>query len=227
MIKRLALLPLVYCCLLLLIPAAASADNDLHSRADVVGFLEKASETQISLSEKDMSLDEMKQSLSHYFTDSYQQLFLKENAVKAGGKYRIYGSDFAPYYIPFKAISDPAKITRFDGNIYVVEYFKARGEGPVSYEDHYEAIRLTQEGGMWKVSDYYSENVPEEVIKNAYSEKAKNKPKAKASKQKKLGNAVSGQQSVEMFLKKQPFLLEEVRKPFSRQFEKNIGLIIL
>ncbi|HAQ07661.1 MAG TPA: hypothetical protein DCR24_09135 [Bacillus bacterium] len=62
-----------------------------------------------------------------------------------------------------------------DDEIYVVEYFPGNVEGPVSYENHYEGLRLVKQENRWKVADYLYNDIPEEVIKKAYPENIKKK----------------------------------------------------
>ncbi len=176
--KRLKLLFLFITFLLFLIPANAFADSDLDGREEVFAFLEKAFDSQVSLSEKGRTMDEIEAVLNPYFTEEYKSQFIGENIVGQENEYQTYGTDFAPYYIPFYAFSEKTKVVEMEKEIYVVEFFPGNTEGPVGYEDHYEGLKLVNENGDWKVAQYLYDEVPQEVINKAYPEKAKEQPQA-------------------------------------------------
>lgn len=176
--KRSKLLFLFISSLLFLVPANAFADSGLDGREDVFAFLEKAFESQVSLSEKGRTMDEIEAVLNPYFTEEYKSQFIGENVVGQENDYQTYGTDFAPYYIPFYAFSEKTKVVQMENEIYVVEFFPGNTEGPVSYEDHYEGLKLVNEDGDWKVAQYLYDEVPQEVIEKAYPEKAKEQQQA-------------------------------------------------
>ena len=128
-------------------PASAANDSEDHKQ-----FVKKAFEAQVSLSEKGRSMEEIQEILKPYFTREMIDLFIEENVVAAEDGYQTFGSDFALYYIPFFSYSDETKIVEVQGNIYVAEFFGDH-EGPVSYGSDYLGVRLTNEGGNWKVAD--------------------------------------------------------------------------
>lgn len=171
--KRLKRLFLFLSFLFFLVPASAYADSDLDGREDVFAFLGKAFDSQVSLSEKGRTMDEIEAILDPYFTEEYKSRFIEENVVGQENDYQTYGTDFAPYYIPFYAFSEKTKVVKVENEIYVVEYFPGDAEGPVSYEDHYEGLKLVNETGDWKVAQYLYDEVPQEVINKAYPEKVK------------------------------------------------------
>lgn len=140
-----------------------AADSNTDNRKKVIGFLQDAFEAQVSLSEKDRTLEEVKEILSPYFTKQYTELFLKENLVEENGKYFTLGTDFALYYIPFFQFSQKTKIVTEKNQIYVYEFFPGNLEGPVSYESHYEGILLEEMDGQMKVIQYLN-RVPETII---------------------------------------------------------------
>ncbi|PLR97466.1 DUF3993 domain-containing protein [Bacillus sp. T33-2] len=154
--------------LVLIVPVQPSAETTLSDRESVFEFLGQAFEAQVSLSEKDRTAAEVDQVLQPYFTNRYKQMFIQENVISTGGSYRTYGSDFAPYFIPFYAFSDATKVVHMDNEIYVLEYFPASDEGPVSFDSHYEGIKLVKEKGEWKVADYFYDGLPDKVIQKAY-----------------------------------------------------------
>ena len=171
--KRLQLLFLFLSFLLFLVPANTYAKSSLDGREEVFAFLGKAFESQVSLSEKGRTMEQIEGVLDPYFTEGYKTVFIEENVVGQENDYQTYGTDFAPYYIPFYAFSEKTKVVEMENEIFVVEYFPGNAEGPVSYEDHYEGLKLIKEDGNWKVAQYLYDKVPQEVINKAYPEKAK------------------------------------------------------
>lgn len=164
---------LLFSMLVSMIPFTTYAQSDLKGREEVFEFLEEAFHSQVSLSEQDRSLEEIKKVLHPYFTESYSSMFMEENVVGQENSYRTYGTDFAPYFIPFYAFTDKTKVVELEKEIYVLEYFPGNGEGPVSYDSHYEGLKLIKDQDGWKVADYLYDGIPEEVIKKAYPEKGK------------------------------------------------------
>ncbi|AYA75238.1 hypothetical protein DOE78_07250 [Bacillus sp. Y1] len=155
-----------------LIGQAASVST-IETREDVLGFLHEAFQAQVSLSEEGRTEEEVNSILKPYFTDSYNQLFKKENMVEENGLQFTYGTDFAPYYIPFFQFSDQTEIVINKNSIYVYEFFEGQNEGPVTYKDHFEAIILKKEHtGNWKVSDYlYDFNPSTDIVPEKEEEK--------------------------------------------------------
>lgn len=176
--KQFKLLFLILSFLLFLVPANAYANSDLDGREEVFAFLGKAFDSQVSLSEKSRTMEEIEAVLDPYFTEDYKSRFIEENVVGQENEYQTYGTDFALYYIPFYAFSEKTKVVEMENEIYVVEFFPGNTEGPVGYEDHYEGLKLVKETGNWKVADYLYDDVPQEVINKAYPEKAKEQQQA-------------------------------------------------
>lgn len=153
--------------ILLFFPMIGQAEtgSKLESRIEVLSFLKEAFHAQVSLSEKGRSEEEVVNILKPYFSDSYIQLFKKENIVEEDGKFLTYGSDFAPYYIPYFQFSNQTEIVIKDKYIYVYELFEEEEEGPVTYKDHYEAIILSKnKSNIWRVSDYSYDFSPSQDI---------------------------------------------------------------
>jgi hypothetical protein len=188
--KRSPLLFLLLSLILFLVPANGFANSDLDGREDVFAFLGKAFDSQVALSEKGRTMEEIEEVLDPYFTEDYKSRFIEENVVGQENEYQTYGTDFAPYYIPFYAFSEKTKVVELENEIYVVEFFPGNTEGPVSYDDHYEGLKLVNEDGNWKVATYLYEEVPQEVINKAYPEKAKEKEQV--SKHEKEDNTMMG-----------------------------------
>ena len=158
---RVMLLGLVIFLWMPLQPIAAEITEE---RGEIIELLHNAFDAQVSLSEQDRSLEEVKAILSPYFTDRYMELFLAENLVETNGKYGTLGSDFAEYFIPFFEFSTKTKIATYNNQLYVYEYFPENGDGPVSYPSHYEGLLLDKVAGKWKVSEYLYDNIPQEVL---------------------------------------------------------------
>ncbi len=151
----------------------AAPVSTLETREDVLGFLHKAFQAQVSLSEDGRTEEEVNSILKPYFTDSYNKLFKKENIVEEDGLQFTYGTDFAPYYIPFFQFSFQTEIVINKNSIYVYEFFEGVNEGPVIYKDHYEAIILKKEHtGDWKISEYvYDFNPSTDIVPEREEEK--------------------------------------------------------
>lgn len=183
--KRSWLLFIFFSMLVWMAPMNTYAQSELKGREKVFDFLEQAFEAQVSLSEEERKMEEIDAVLTPYFTEDYKTKFIKENVVGQENEYMTYGTDFAQYYIPFYAFSEKTKVVELENEIYVLEYFPANAEGPVSYEDHYEGLKLVKEKDNWKVADYMYDNLPEEVIKKAYPEKFKSEEVTDAKQEQK------------------------------------------
>lgn len=177
--KRMKLLSLLFAFFVLMVPSNAFAQTDLQGREEVFEFLGKAFDSQVSLSEKGRSMEQIDQILNRYFTEDYKSRFIEENVVGQENDFQTYGTDFAPYYIPFYAFSEKTKVVEMDNEdeIYVVEFFPETAEGPVGYEDHYEGLKIAKKDDGWKVAEYLYDQVPQEVINKAYPEKVKQEAK--------------------------------------------------
>ncbi|MDZ5470600.1 DUF3993 domain-containing protein [Bacillus sp. 31A1R] len=148
--------------IILIFPVQLMAAPKLEAKEDVMLFLEEAFHAQVALSEEERTLKEVKGILSPYFSKNYEKMFLNENLVKMNGKYIIFGSDFALYYVPF--FSDEAQVVFKEKEIYVFEFFPANEEGPVTYKDHYEGLLLTKVKDKWKITKYLYDNIPEDIL---------------------------------------------------------------
>lgn len=156
-----------------------------ETKEGVFQFLQSAFDAQVSLSEKPRPKQEIEAILSPFFSEEYKATFLSENLVEENGKYLTYGSDFAPYYIPFYQFSNNTKVYFSEDKIYVYEYFEKNDDGPVTYEGHYEGLLLSKIKGKWKVSQLLYDNLPEEIIEQDQTEKSNKEEKeiAKAETQ--------------------------------------------
>jgi len=159
-----------------------NADRQLNEE-EAFRFLQNAFETQVALSEKPRSMEEVKESLGRYFTKEYTDDFIDMNVQEnmEGEGYLAYGTDFALYYIPFFTYDENTKVG-YDSDHdrwYVYEWFEESSEGPVSYNGHYEAVGLTFEDGRWAVDDYQIQFNPDELSTGADLENAQNNKSVK------------------------------------------------
>ncbi|MDE5051338.1 DUF3993 domain-containing protein [Niallia taxi] len=149
-------------------PSLAKEKEELSTRGEVLQFLEDAFKAQVSLSERYREMEEVNAILTPYFSNEYKDSFLEANLVTENGKFLTYGSDFAPYYIPFFQFSEKTEIDIQQDKIYVYEYFEAPEDGPLYYEDHYEGLLLEKTNDKWKVS---SQLTNEEIVDYLKEEK--------------------------------------------------------
>jgi hypothetical protein len=144
-----------------------ASEEPLDNREKVFQFLELAFQAQISLSEKDRTIEEIEALLDPFFTKHFQQKFLEANLHEENGKFLTYGTDFGQYYIPFFAFSENTKIVIEKEKVYVFEYFPKNLQGPVSYESHYEGLLIDKMEDQWKISQSLTNQIPKEIIKQA------------------------------------------------------------
>ncbi|WP_102271624.1 DUF3993 domain-containing protein [Cytobacillus massiliigabonensis] len=157
-------------CILLLsfiFPSLSRADSDFLDDKSVFQFLQEAFRAQVSLGEKLQSMEEIHEALFPYFTEGSMDQFLDENLFTENGKYITYGTDFPIYYIPFFTYTSETKVVRSQDHIFIFEFFPEADEGPVSYESHYEGVRLDKVEGDWKVAEFLYDNIPSEIIEEA------------------------------------------------------------
>ncbi|MBT2665989.1 DUF3993 domain-containing protein [Bacillus sp. ISL-4] len=131
----------------------ASAEG-LH-REEVLSLVQDAMENQGSISEEVRTKEAIEGKLDKHFTGDFIKKFVQANVVKVDGGYTAFGSDFAPYYIPFFSYDKNTEIVYGKNGdvIYVQEEFQDTGDGPVSMEKHVESVTLKKENGVWKVMD--------------------------------------------------------------------------
>ncbi|WP_185150815.1 DUF3993 domain-containing protein [Peribacillus simplex] len=126
----------------------------LH-REEVLSLVQDAMENQGSISEEVRTKEAIEGKLDKHFTGDFIKKFVQANVVKVDGGYTAFGSDFAPYYIPFFSYDKNTEIVYGKNGdvIYVQEEFQDTGDGPVSMEKHVESVTLKKENGVWKVMD--------------------------------------------------------------------------
>ncbi|UII57225.1 DUF3993 domain-containing protein [Cytobacillus spongiae] len=153
-----------------LFPSNYSA-KEIDERKDMFKFLQSAFEAQVSLSEKERSMEEVNKVLSPYFSKEYSELFLEENLHSFNGQFITFGTDFAFFYIPYFSYTDDTKIVREDNLVYVFEFFPANNEGPVSYSDHYDGLLLEETSEGVLVTKKLYNDVPEDILSEVNNEK--------------------------------------------------------
>lgn len=143
-------------------PSKVHAKEELQ--VEVFKVLDEAFQAQVSLSEEKRDLAEVYGILSPYFTRQAATIFLEENLHERNGKYFTLGSDTAIYYIPFFTFSNETKINSEEDRLVVYEFFPTNTEGPVSYESHYQGVLMVREQGRWKVSEFYYNLDPKQLV---------------------------------------------------------------
>ncbi|MCA1056614.1 DUF3993 domain-containing protein [Rossellomorea aquimaris] len=131
----------------------ASTFNDDQA----LNLVKQAFHAQVSLSERPQAMEGIKKQLQAYFTDELASSFIKENVVEVEGGYQSFGSDFAPYYIPFFTFDSVTEVEYLNGKWYIWEVRSGEVEGPVSTERGVDAVVLSKVKGEWKVSSITSE----------------------------------------------------------------------
>lgn len=164
------------CCLFVLGAGTKkfAAAEQLSSKEEVRQFAKKAFDAQISLSEKERNLREIELILAPYFTDTYADLFLQKNLVGESNHYQTYGSDFAPYYIPFFSFSDKTKVDFEGKEVYMYELFEPKAESPLAYESRYEGLIIRQEKGSWKIAERWENDEIRAYIEQKQVEEREN-----------------------------------------------------
>ncbi|NQD67421.1 DUF3993 domain-containing protein [Bacillus haikouensis] len=127
-----------------------------------LALVNEAFQTQVSLSEQPQSFEAIEQQLHTSFTKELTDEFIKENVVKVEKGYQTFGSDFAPYYIPFFKYDESTQVEYADGKWYIWEERSGEQEGPVSTAPGVEVVVLTKDKGDWKVSSITNE-LPENL----------------------------------------------------------------
>ncbi|MGE7764310.1 DUF3993 domain-containing protein [Peribacillus sp. NPDC096540] len=134
----------------------------LH-REEVFSLVQEALVNQGSISEEVRTKKAIKEKLYTHFTENFTEKFVEANVVKVDGGFAAYGSDFAPYYIPFFSYNENTEVVYGKSGefIYVQEEFPVSEDGPVSSGKHIESVTLKKENNEWKVADvmYESENL--------------------------------------------------------------------
>ncbi|MFD2679849.1 DUF3993 domain-containing protein [Bacillus seohaeanensis] len=145
-----------------LLTAFGHNQTSIFNKEQAITIVEKAFKTQVSLSEKPRSMQQIEKLLDGYFTEEFKKSFMKENVVGMDDGYVTLGSDFAPYYIPFFHYNETTNASYANGKWYVWEKRLGSESGPYSTPTGVEAVILVKQNGTWKVSDITYE-LPENV----------------------------------------------------------------
>lgn len=131
-----------------------SAEQNVPSltKEDTIEFLQNAFYAQVSLTEKERSIETMDNILSPYFTKSFREKFFVENVVKGEEGYLVYATDAPINVIPFYRYDLPFEMSTNSDTMLIYQFFPASSEGPVSYDDHYESVYFVKEDAMWKIN---------------------------------------------------------------------------
>lgn len=148
--------------IMLFFPGIVQASGEKHPD-EIFQLLGDAFTAQVKLSEQNRSLAEVDALLNPFFTEYGKEQFLTENLQQENGRYFTLGTDAAFYYIPFFSYDNRTVIKEWNGDLYVYEFFEESAEGPVSFESHYEAVKLEEDNGVWKVSEVIYE-MPAELL---------------------------------------------------------------
>lgn len=174
----------------LTMPSKVLANDEL--REEIFQVLQEGFRAQVSLSEEKRDLAEVYETLAPYFTKQTASDFLEENLYEKNGKYFTLGSDFALYYIPFFTYSEETKIKTGEDSLFVYEFFPEISEGIVTYKSHYQGILLVREQEKWKISEFYYNVDPENLLEMQF---LKNTPKEEKPK------STRGAENFELVLK--------------------------
>jgi len=152
------------------IVSAEKADN---FNDQMIEKTKEAANVQLSLSERGYTYSEVIEALTPYFTDQFIDAFISVNMMKEDdGLYYIMGTDFPIYYIPFYQYAGETIVEMSDDytQVVVYEFFSATSDGPIGYDDHYEAILYKLENDEWKVDEIIPQYNPNEARANSKEE---------------------------------------------------------
>ncbi|MGE7183071.1 DUF3993 domain-containing protein [Peribacillus sp. NPDC006672] len=148
---------------LLFLGGGFTASAEGLNREEVLSLVQDAVKNQGSISEEVRTKEEIEGKLDKHFTGDFIEKFVEANVVKVDGGYTAFGSDFAPYYIPFFSYDKNTEIVYGENGefIYVQEEFQDTGDGPVTTGKHVESVTLKKENDVWKVMNvkYESEKM--------------------------------------------------------------------
>lgn len=148
------LLLLVILTLVLSLGNFVSAKRTENSDNKMIELTKKAANVQLSLSDGGYTDKEVKEALSPYFSKQFIDQFITMNMAKeSDGLYYVTGTDFSIYYIPFFRYEGETWVIADNSIATVYELFPVLTDGPVGYDNHYEAVVFTIENGSWKVKE--------------------------------------------------------------------------
>ena len=152
MVRKSLLISLFLCITSLLFSLQAIADElEESSREAVLKHIQKAFDSQVSLTETPRSKEEIKRILSTYFENDFIEKYMQENVHALDDQFIVFGTDFPMYTIPFFTYDENTKVFEYASERIVFEFFPASSEGPVAYDDHYEVVKLRNTPKGWKI----------------------------------------------------------------------------
>ncbi|MBZ5748840.1 DUF3993 domain-containing protein [Metabacillus rhizolycopersici] len=152
MVRKSLLISLFLCITSLLFSMQAFADElEGSSRETVLRHIQNAFDSQVSLTETARSKEEIKRILSTYFENDFIEKYMKENVHALDDQFIVYGTDFPMYTIPFFTYDENTKVFEHGSERIVSEFFPASSEGPVTYSDHYEVVKMHNTSKGWKI----------------------------------------------------------------------------
>lgn len=149
--KRLCFSLIFFIVMLSLSQQAFAEELKGTTREEVLTYLQEAFDAQVSLTEKARSQNEIKQILSTYLEEELIEKYMEENVHKIDEKFIVYGTDFPMHTIPFFTYDENTKVIEQANERIVFEFFPASTDGPVSYDDHYEVVKMRNTSEGWKV----------------------------------------------------------------------------
>lgn len=129
------------------------AESSLTSKEEVITFLGKAFNAQVSLNKQARTLEEMEQSLSPFFNREYILAFLEDNLEGTNGEYRTYRSIYSTNYIPYFQYSNSTKVEIGEDKILVYDFHDSIHYDGVEYKGSYEGLLLSNINGHWLVTN--------------------------------------------------------------------------
>jgi hypothetical protein len=140
------------------------------SREEILSHLQKAFEAQVSLTEKPRTKEQIRDILSPYFEQELIEKYMANNVNPFEEKFIVYGTDFPYYTIPFFTYDHQTIVYQRGDKFIVYEHFP-KSDGPVSYDDHYELVKLTKTDEGWKVNEIHTDIKKIESILNENEKK--------------------------------------------------------
>lgn len=151
---RKGLLLLVVLTLVLAFGNFVSAEATENLDNQLIELTREAADVQLSLSEGGYTYNEVKKELTPYFTENFIDQFITINMMReSDGLYYVMGTDFPIYYIPFFRYEGETWVIADNNLAAVYEFFPASTDGPVGYDNHYEAVVFILENEVWKVNE--------------------------------------------------------------------------
>ncbi|CAM4035154.1 DUF3993 domain-containing protein [Bacillus manliponensis] len=147
-VKRYGILVVLFLCVVFMIGQSITTvlgkEEGEVNREEIFATIQKGYEAQFSIRNKGLSMDQMYDKLSSYFTDNFLQVFTDENSTNAkqSGEY-LFPTREAPF--SFQAETKVVQDKKY-GLLYVYEKNK---------NERYQIVTLQKEGEKWKIAGYH------------------------------------------------------------------------